>query len=202
MKKLLASNRQLKLLTFFGESLDGDITNEKAHQMISRIFFAKPHYRELWAKYKFLTGDEDYESPNLKPFDLEELIDLTLPEDWNSSTSRNINSKVLELVVEELKLGVPFEDPEPKIHYSKNHFVLSGIFSFGIKNECYQKIIQKGGEIGKNVTRKTRYLIIGGTPNPNWSNEGYGNKIEKAFCLKLSGEDISVISEAHWQKSL
>ena len=202
MEKPLASNRQLKLLKFFGEKQDVNVTSDLAHRIISRNFLQKPYYRELWAKYKYLTGDEDYETSDLRPFDLEKLIDLELPEDWQKSGSGKNKGKIYDLVVDELKQGIPFEDPEPEIDFKSNDFVLSGIFLFGKKKKCYEEIIKKGGSISKNVTRNTRYLIIGGNPNPNWSNEGYGNKIEKAFYLKLSGAMISILSEAHWRNSL
>ena len=202
MKMPIASNRQLKLLKFFGKKPPANATSDIARRMISRIFMEKPHYRELWAKYKFITGDDDNDSPDLKPFDLEELLDLALPDDWKKSGSKKLNNKVTELVLDELKEGVPFEEPEPIVKFKQNIFVLSGIFNFGKKDFCYKEIVDRGGEIGNNVTRKTNYLIIGGNPNPNWSQEAYGNKIKKAFSLNLSGDEISIISEDHWVNSL
>ena len=167
-----ASNRQLKLLKFFGKLPSDDVTSHIAHKIICRIFFEKPHYRELWAKYKFLTGDEENDSADLKPFNLEELLDLALPEDWKQSGSRKAKNKISSLVVDELKQGIPFEDPEPPIVFKENVFVLSGIFSFGKKEKCNQEITKKGGVISNSVTRKTRYLIIGGTPNPVGPKKG------------------------------
>lgn len=76
-----ASPRQLKLLRFFTVPIDAKITKAEANRHICRIFHT-PALIERWNKYKFLTGDDDRDNPELMPFDPAELDRLVLPPDW------------------------------------------------------------------------------------------------------------------------
>jgi NAD-dependent DNA ligase len=199
-----ASNRQIKLLTFFSQTHDFPLTKKEAQRKISRFFLTKPYYRVLWAKYKYLTGDEDNDSPELKPYDLEELVDLVIPDDWKPSTSKRVsgaNKRILALVIDELKDGVPHDHPVPEIIFPNKTFVFTGKFDFGTRQDCHALVEGKGGIAADNVTTSSDYLVLGGTPNPNWSHQSYGNKIEKAFYLKFSDQKIFILAEEDWVKS-
>jgi hypothetical protein len=65
-KKLPASNRQLKVLRFFGCYEGTDIKRGTASTVITRIFADEDNVMK-WENYKVMTGDFGDESPELKP---------------------------------------------------------------------------------------------------------------------------------------
>ena len=66
------TTRQLKLLKFFGVDVSKPIAKGVGSGIISRIF-SDPANKHLWAAYVFTTGDEGDESPQLMPYDKNEL---------------------------------------------------------------------------------------------------------------------------------
>ena len=75
-----ASNRQLKVLQFFGFSIDEHITKGFSSRIITDLF---RHHdkRSVWEKYVYLTGDVGQESPNLLPFDPAQIESTIVPDD-------------------------------------------------------------------------------------------------------------------------
>ena len=88
-----ASPRQLKLLRFF-EVPVADITKGEANRHICRIFHT-PSLIERWNKYKFITGDDDHDNPDLMPFDRAELDGFVLPVDWAEQLNAAARAKFL-----------------------------------------------------------------------------------------------------------
>ncbi len=74
-------------------------------------------------------------------------------------------------------------------------FCLTGTFNFGSKDNIEEKIVEKGGICGKNVTSKTDYLIVGGSGSDAWKFGNYGGKVQKAMELKEKGKNIEIVSE-------
>ena len=81
-----ATNRQLKVLRFFGMNPQAGVNRGTANSLILRLFNDEEK-REGWLKYKLLTGDFDDDSPELRPFDASELANVHLPIDSNLSYS-------------------------------------------------------------------------------------------------------------------
>jgi len=202
-----ASNRQLKVLKFFGEHQDGSIAKGMASRIITHLFMM-PGNREQWLKYVFLTNDDTQESPDLQPFDPDELASVVVPDDWKPRGSR-IKKKsgfererLLEMATGILKEGVPFDSPSPEIEYKDKNFCCTGKFLFGSRAQCNDAVIRMGGCPQKDVTLETNYLIVGGDLSPAWAHESYGRKIEKALMHKLEGYPIALIAEEDWEKTL
>ena len=74
-----ASNRQIKVLKFFGQFLGMPITKGAASRIITQVFMI-PENRELWLKYVFLTGDKGQDSPDLQPLEASRFEDQE--EEW------------------------------------------------------------------------------------------------------------------------
>lgn len=202
-----ATNRQLKVLRFFNQLPGDEVTRRVASGIIGRIFMI-PEHRERWQKYVFLTGDETQDSPELLSFNPWELMDLVVPDNWKPRRSRiRISTgfqrdRLLELVTDILKDGVPFDDPVPEITFRGHKFCCTGKFLFGTRNTCDKWIVQKGGIAQENVTLETHYLIVGGIVSPSWAEESYGKKIERALRYKLDGQELSIIAEEDWAKTI
>lgn len=91
-----ATNRQLKVLRFFGMNPQASVNRGTADSLILRLFNDEER-REGWLKYKLLTGDFDDDSPELRPFDASEVANVHLPIDSNLSYSEA--SRAIEDVV-------------------------------------------------------------------------------------------------------
>ena len=146
-----ASNRQLKVLQFFGFSIDEHITKGVASRIITDLF---RHHdkRSVWEKYVYLTGDVGQESPNLLPFDPAQIESTIVPDDWQpprpfskqngserpirASRHKGEHTRHIQMALDILKEGIPFDDPVPVIEYGGRRFCFTGKFSLGTRQWC------------------------------------------------------------------
>ena len=84
-----ATNRQRKVLQFFNYSFPHSITKGIATSYVSRIFRNSQNHA-LWNRYVKLTNDTGDETPDLRPFDISELLRAELLN--NSDAPSNIES--------------------------------------------------------------------------------------------------------------
>jgi NAD-dependent DNA ligase len=200
-----ATNRQLKLLRFFGKDISQPLTKGVCSGIIGRLF-SNPANKYLWTAYVFATGDEDDTSTNLQPHSHEALLKVVIPKDWRpkqlgigGSSSRGSLEK---LIAETLKEGSPFDDPLPEIHMKGRNFCFTGDFEFGPRKQCQEATTSRGGLVSREVTRSTDVLVVAKDANPRWSHGSYGNKIEKALILKLQHGKPIIIPELYWRTLL
>lgn len=212
-----ASNRQLKVLQFFGFSVDDQITKGVASRIITDLF-RQNDKRSVWEKYVYLTGDVGQESPNLLPFDSALIESTIVPEDWRPprpsskhddtgrskrvSRDKSEHARHIEMALDILKEGIPFDDPTPVIEYAGKHFCFTGKFTLGTRQLCEDTVANKGGIPVPNVVIETNYLVVGGEVSPAWAHEAFGRKIERALVLKLEGHSISLVTEEDWEKTI
>lgn len=88
-KRLPISNRQHKVLKFFGLEIPLDATRGAANSLITRIF-ASEENRLLWTRYKVLTGDYGHESPDLRQFDRSALETIEIDADTDVEDFRDL----------------------------------------------------------------------------------------------------------------
>ncbi len=197
-----ATNRQLKLLRFFGKDISQPLTKGACSRIIANLF-ANPANKHLWTAYVFTTGDEGDTSTDLQPYSHEALSAVTIPDDWrpqrlgsNQSSSRGGMEK---LIAETLKDGSPFDEPLPEIILRGRIFCFTGNFDFGPRKKCQDAVTSRGGLVSREVTRSIDVLVVGNDANPQWSHGSYGNKIEKAMLLKLQTGKPFIIPELYWR---
>jgi len=80
--------------------------------------------------------------------------------------------------------------------------MFTGAMAFGPRKDCEVLVKERGGVICASVSRKVRYLVVGGIGNDQWLHSSYGTKIKKAVELREGGATLSIISEEHWQHAL
>lgn len=195
------TNRQLKVLKFFGEDLPPDLNKGKASGIVLRLF-RDGENKEIWEKYVYHTGDDSQDSPSLAEFDIEELQAIIIPADWKPNRAAGIpnnrQKRLLEMIAEILREGSPFDDPVPAISFDGKSFVFTGEFSCGSRPDCLEAV-RAFNAIGQgNVTRGTDYLIVGSKGNGNWAESKYGRKIEKAMMLRMETTSPIIVSESDW----
>jgi len=200
-----ATNRQLKVLRFFGVPIDPAPSKGRAGGIIGRLF-SDSNNKHLWTAYIYTTGDEDDANTELRPHDRAALAQIVIPEDWRPrprSTINNEKRKALEIMVSDLlKEGSPFDDPLPEISIAGKCFAFTGVFEYGSRGECQKAVVSHGGSISDGVTVKTDALVIGSDANPSWAHGNYGNKIEAALIRRMQSGKPVIIPEAFWKKLL
>jgi NAD-dependent DNA ligase len=81
-------------------------------------------------------------------------------------------------------------------------FCLTGDFVYGPRPVCEQEIAKRGGQIGKGITKKLQYLVVGGLGSAEWKHGSFGTKIEKAIQYKRAGLPILIVHEDKWASHL
>ncbi len=86
-KNLPPSNRQLKVIRFFGFQAPPNITRGLANAAITRLF-EDADKRKQWEQYKALTGDLYDDSAELKPFDPKELHKVRIDPEYRADRKK------------------------------------------------------------------------------------------------------------------
>ncbi len=88
------------------------------------------------------------------------------------------------------------------VEFSQAMFCLTGDFAFAPRSRCEQEIVTRGGIVKSSVSKKLRYLVVGGLGSTEWKHGSFGTKIERAMELKRGGAVIVFVHEDHWTKCL
>ena len=88
------------------------------------------------------------------------------------------------------------------LEYQGSSFCLTGDFVFAPRPACEAEIASRGGIIRSSISKKLRYLVVGGLGSSEWKHGSFGAKIEKAMELKREGAKIALVHEDHWAASL
>jgi NAD-dependent DNA ligase len=192
--KAPATNRQKKVLRFFGVPFHETITAGAAGWELGTIFSDEAN-SEQWRKYLFLTKDFDSDSDELAPYDSKALDEIEVPEDWSSRGA--IQAFREEMVSHILASESPYDTPQPDVLFQGSSFCFTGKFDFGPRKACEDLIREKGGKVAKGVSGALDFLVIGTQGSHDWKRGAYGNKIEKAIVLRREHGNPAIISEDH-----
>lgn len=197
----LASNRQKKLLRFFGIRFSPNISNGAAGWEIANLL-ADDDLRERWRKYLYLTKDFDSDTDQLKMFDRDQLAGIVIPDDWHSSAE--IQKFKDELVANLLVDNAPYDNPQPSIQFSNSTFAFTGKFNLGTRKECQNAVSALRGVATDSpaINRNLDYLVIGTQGSPVYKRGSYGTKIEKAILSRREFGSPSIVSEDHWTQQM
>ena len=89
-------------------------------------------------------------------------------------------------------------DEIEEIIFQGKRFCLTGNFLYGDKDLCASKILENGGEISGNVSKKIDFLIVGSLGSADWKNGNFGTKIEKAIEYRSTVSSLKIIHEEIW----
>ncbi len=195
------TNRQVKVLKFFGVELPPDLNKGKASGIAARLF-RNGENKALWEKYVYHTGDDSQDTLDPVSFDLEELRAVVIPDDWKPKRAAGLPSdrqeRLREMITEMMREGSPFDDPVPAISFDSTSFAFTGKFSSGKRSDCQEAVKTFGGIGQVRVNRSTDYLIIGSEGSDHWAEGSHGRKIEKAMMLRMETGSPAIVSESDW----
>ncbi len=99
--------------------------------------------------------------------------------------------------------SLPVNNPAPEICFEDKCFCFTGKFALGTRKICEKEAQDRGAKIGKSITKKLDYLVIGTIGSRDWKHSTYGKKIATAIEYRdEKGVDIAIISEDHWASFL
>lgn len=190
---LITSSLQFLNGMIHGILSDGQITDEEIHTLGTWIrnneYLSGCYpFDEIESILLQILSDgivTDDERDMLKAY-LSNFIDLTV--------SYNLNSKDMELLKQKYSTdGICAVCQE--IDFKDNVFCFTGQSERAKRSEIAELIESLGGKFGKNITKKTRYLIVGNYGNPCWAFSCYGRKIEEAVKLRKEGQNLTIVNE-------
>lgn len=194
-----ATNRQRKLLKFFGVSFGPEITLGAASWEIDGLL-SDPSNCEKWRRYVYLTRDLDSDTDGLRPFDEAGLGAVDVPEGWETEAAvQEFHEELAQRVISE---EGPFDSPAPAITYEGMAFCFTGKFDTGSRSDCENAVRERGGTTTGTVSREVAYLIVGTLGSPVWKRGSYGRKIERAIILRRETGRPAIVSEGVWSQSL
>jgi len=196
-----ASNRQKKLLRFFGVPFSPDISAGAAGWEVAAIMSSEG-CRERWRRYLFLTRDFDSDTDSLRTFNAAALESVQIPDDWSCSDAlRQFRDELVEDVLHDES---PFDRPQPDVVFNQRTFIFTGKFKFGTRKECQDAVIARGGSAPnqKSVSHLVDYLVVGTEGSAAWRRGAYGNKIQDAVLSRRAYSSPAIVSEEHWVLAL
>ena len=107
--------------------------------------------------------------------------------------------------IEELGKGalnqLAFDD-SPQIVFPSNTFCATGDFFYGPRERVHGVILERGGVVQNNVTKKLNYLVVGLRGSDEWKHGSFGTKIEKAIAYERGGLPLLIVREDAWTAAM
>src|SRR2546428_2926008 len=97
-----------------------------------------------------------------------------------------------------LSTRLPFDEPIPSILFDGHEHVFTGRMLYGTRRDCERKVVDRGGRVGKTVTKRTNFLVIGPIASSAWLESTHGRKILRAVELRSEGLPLRIVSEEAW----
>ena len=102
------------------------------------------------------------------------------------SSSKGLSAKDISATNDEFDENSPF--------YQKT-FVFTGALERMTRRDAMQMVVNLGGLCGDGINKNTNYLVLGNNDFCKTIKDGKSAKLKKAEQLKISGQDIEIISE-------
>jgi len=97
-----------------------------------------------------------------------------------------------------LSTRLPFDEPTPTILFEGHEHVFTGRMLCGTRQDCERKVVDRGGRVGKTVTKRTNFLVIGPIASSAWLESTHGRKILRAVELRSEGLPLRIVSDEAW----
>lgn len=95
-----------------------------------------------------------------------------------------------------------YDDPMPTVLFDGQEYVFTGRMLYGSRLQCEQAVTDRGGRVGKNVTKRTGFVVVGPMGSAAWLQSTHGLKLLDAARLREKGAPIKIIPEDHWIQAL
>jgi NAD-dependent DNA ligase len=93
-------------------------------------------------------------------------------------------------------------DNSVQVCFEGRHVCPTGKFLYGSRSKVEAAIVERGGLLAANPTKKTDFLVVGSMASKDWAMTSYGRKIEYAMGLRAQGCPILVVGEEAFMAAL
>jgi NAD-dependent DNA ligase len=163
---------------------------------------------EIEFLHKWLVANDAAHSNPLISMLVERLYDIFEDGVIDEDERADLMGDLERLTASDFELGevlkattLPLCAPPPELSFDGKRYCFTGTFTFGKRRICEAEVTARGAKTG-NLANSTDFLVIGEYATESWKQEAFGRKIEKAVSMRDDGTGVSIISEAHWRKSL
>lgn len=112
-------------------------------------------------------------------------------------TLNQVTGGISENSIQNTSTKLPLTDPPPIISFQDQNYCFTGHFVTGTRKQVETIVLEKGGNVQKNPTFDTNYLVIGLLGSTDWIHSPYGRKIE--YAVKIQDRCVvKIISEEYW----
>lgn len=101
-----------------------------------------------------------------------------------------------------LTANLPLNTPQPPITFPRRSYCFTGKLLHGSRPQCESEVIERGGVILEDISRRLDFLVIGVIGSRDWAHSSFGRKIEKAVKYRQTGVPLAIVSEQHFVESL
>lgn len=176
-----------------GITADSKVNQDEAKFLYDWIR-ANSHIKDEWPVNIIFARLQDFLADGV--LDEEERVELF------DILKRTVGGQIANEEACNLASTLPLDNPAPPIRFNERIFCLTGKFAYGNRRECSDEIINLGGWVHPQVTKKVDYLVIGTMCSRDWLHTNYGRKIEKAMGYRDKGTGIAIVSEDVWANHL
>jgi BRCA1 C Terminus (BRCT) domain len=97
-----------------------------------------------------------------------------------------------------LTTRLPFDEPIPTILFDGHEHVFTGRMLYSTRRDCERKVVERGGRVGKTVTQRTNFLVIGPIASSAWLESTHGRSSTARRILRSQGLPLRIVSEEAW----
>ena len=189
------SNKKIAIKTKLKHFEDSVIT-EILKRLGSKVYFFLASYADI-----LVVNDHTYQKLQ-EPLNPDDEY-MMFFNSWMYKAQERVNEKTLEIISEtelcqclglQYKHSTDREVDETNPLYNKN-IVFTGTLERMNRKQAETIVLNIGGTIGKSVTKKTNYLVLGNNDYNRAIKDGKSSKYKKAEELKAKGLDIEIIPE-------
>lgn len=95
-----------------------------------------------------------------------------------------------------------FDNPLPTVVFESQEYVFTGRMLYGSRGQCETAVKDRGGQVGKRVTKRTDFVVVGPIGSEAWLQSTHGQKLLDAARYRESGVPVKIIPEEHWIQAL
>ncbi len=93
---------------------------------------------------------------------------------------------------------LPLDEPVPTLLFDGQEYVFTGMLAAGTRDWASRQVTDRGGKCGKDVTRRTNFLVVGMLASEAWVQSTHGRKIMAAVRLRDQGLPVRIVGEQDW----
>jgi hypothetical protein len=103
---------------------------------------------------------------------------------------------------EDAATDLPLDSPPPSFVWKDAVVVFTGKFAYGTRASCQRIVSALGATCERDITRRTKYLVIGTFGSRDWVHTAFGRKIQRAVEYRETSGSPLIVGEDYWAECI